>query len=190
MQNIRRKPRSDAAQNRERLIEAAKVILGQGGPEASLEAVARRAGVGIGTLYRHFPTREALFRAVYRHEVDQLIELAPELERMDDGVEALRAWMHANVALVATKRGLIGALAVVVTEESKAMYAEVSIRMNAAVGKLMQRAISEGALRSDITSDDLLKTMYALCYARQAEPGWEVQVLRLLDIFIDGLRVR
>src|SRR5690242_8001374 len=75
-----RKPRSDALRNRERLIEAAKEVLGQGGPDASLEAVARRAEVGIGTLYRHFPTRQALFKAVYRHEVEQLIRLAGKLE--------------------------------------------------------------------------------------------------------------
>jgi AcrR family transcriptional regulator len=185
-----RKPRSDAIFNRERLIDAAKEVLRHGGPDASLGAVARRAGVGIGTLYRHFPTREALFQAVYRHEVEQLIVLAAELKETGDGVEALRAWLHANVALVATKRGLLGALAVVLTEESKAMYSELSVRVTAAVDQLLQRAISSGALRSDIAADDLLQTMYALCYARQPEPGWEKRVLHLLDIFIDGLRAR
>ncbi|OIQ64430.1 HTH-type transcriptional regulator MtrR [mine drainage metagenome] len=185
-----RKPRSDALKNRERLIEAAKEILGRGGPEASLEAVARRAGVGPGTLYRHFPTREALFQAVYRHDVDDILQLAAELDQPGGGVEALRAWMHANVALVATKRGLLGALAVVVTDESKAMYSEVSANITRAMDGLLQRAISEGAVRDDITAADLLQTFYALCYARQPEPGWKEQVLRLLDIFIDGLRTR
>ena len=74
-----RKPRTDAIRNRERVLEAAKAVFSQGGPEASLEAVAREAGVGIGTLYRHFPTREALYDAVYRREVDQLVELARHL---------------------------------------------------------------------------------------------------------------
>jgi AcrR family transcriptional regulator len=186
----RRKPRSDAARNRERLIEAAKEVLGHGGPEASLEAVARRAGVGIGTLYRHFPTREALFQAVYRHEVEDLIRLAGELHHTGDGLAALRAWLHACVGLVATKRGLLGALAVVLTEDSRAMYAELMTQMTAAVDQLAQNAIASGTLRADITAADLLQTLFALCYARQPEPGWEAQVLRLLDIFIDGLRPR
>ena len=190
METERRKPRADGLRNRERLIEAAKAFLGQGGPGSSLEAMARQAEVGIGTLYRHFPTREALFQAVCRHEVGQLILLAAELRETDDGVEALRVWMHANVALVATKRGLLGALSVVVTEESKPMYTELSARLTHAVDLLLQRAIAEGALRADITPDDLLRTMYALCYARQPEAGCERQVLRLLDIFIDGLRIR
>jgi len=186
----RRKPRSDGLRNRERLIEAAKEVLGRGGPGASLEAVARQAEVGIGTLYRHFPTREALFQAVYRHEVEQLIKLAAELEGRTDPVGALRAWLHANVALVATKRGLLGALSVVATEDSKAMYTELSARLAEAVDRLLQRAAADGVLRTDITADDILRTMYALCYARQPEPGWEAQVLRLLDIFIDGLKLR
>ena len=85
-------------------------IFAAGGPHASLEAVARRAEVGIGTLYRHFPTREALFEAVYRREVDQLGDLADRLTREADPVEALRAWLHAQVRLVATKKGMIGGL--------------------------------------------------------------------------------
>jgi AcrR family transcriptional regulator len=190
MDAARRKPRSDALKNRERLIEAAKDVLGQGGPGASLEAVAKKAEVGIGTLYRHFPTREALFKAVYQHEVEHLIDLAAELEKSGDGVEALRSWLHALVGLVATKRGLLGALAVVATEESKAMYAELSGRLTEAVAQLLQAASSGGTLRSDITAEDLLTTTYAVCYARQPEPGWTEQVLRLVDIFIDGLRLR
>lgn len=190
MDHDRRKPRSDGLRNRERLIEAAKEVLSQGGSGASLEAVARRAEVGIGTLYRHFPTREALFQAVYRHEVEELIKLAAVLDGGADGVEALRAWMHAIVSLVATKRGLLGALSVVVTEDSKAMYTALSARLTEAVAHLLRRAQSEAALRSDISADDLLRTMYALCYARQLEPGWQGHVLRMLDIFIDGLKPR
>ncbi|WP_370302931.1 TetR/AcrR family transcriptional regulator [Pseudooceanicola sp.] len=187
MVTARRKPRSDALRNRERLIEAAKEILGRGGPEASLEAVARSAGVGIGTLYRHFPTREDLFQAVYRHEVEQLIELAGRLDATSDGPEALRTWLYALVELVETKRGLLGALAVVASDESKAMFAEISARMARAVDTLIAPAQSAGRLRADITADDLLGTVYALCYARPPEPGWKDGVLRLLDIFVDGL---
>src|ERR671930_145288 len=89
-----RKPRADAVRNRERVLEAAKVVFSAGGPEASLEAVAKRAGVGIGTLYRHFPTREALFEAVYRREVEQLSDLAEQLKEEAEPLDALRRWMR------------------------------------------------------------------------------------------------
>ena len=86
-----RKPRADAVRNRERVLEAAKAVFSAGGPDASLEAVAKRAGVGIGTLYRHFPTREALFEAVYRREVQQLGELAEALKSEADAGRRLAA---------------------------------------------------------------------------------------------------
>src|SRR6201986_4691147 len=92
-----RKPRADAVRNRERVLEAAKVVFNAGGPEASLEAVAKRAGVGIGTLYRHFPTREDLFEAVYRREVEQLSELAEQLKNEASPTEALRHWLRSTV---------------------------------------------------------------------------------------------
>src|SRR6478609_6843442 len=96
-----RKPRADSVRNRERVLEAAKAVFSAGGSEASLEAVARRAGVGIGTLYRHFPTREALFEAVYRREVQQLADLAEQLKQEPQPVEALRRWLRSNVKFVA-----------------------------------------------------------------------------------------
>src|ERR1700730_1094825 len=97
---ITRKPRADAARNRERVLVAAKAVFSKGGADASLEAVAKRAGVGIGTLYRHFPTREALFEAVYRHEVQQLSELAEQLKKDTRPIEALRQWMRSIVKFV------------------------------------------------------------------------------------------
>src|ERR1700744_5775096 len=106
-----RKPRADALRNRERVLEAAKAVFSAGGPDASLEAVAREAGVGIGTLYRHFPTREALYEAVYRREVEQLTELTEELKSEAAPVEALRRWLRSNVEFVATKKGMAAALA-------------------------------------------------------------------------------
>src|ERR1700741_2167911 len=106
-----RKPRADAVRNRERVLEAAKAVFSAGGPDASLEAVARRAGVGIGTLYRHFPSREELFEAVYRREVEQLGELAEQLKSEPEPVEALRRWLRSNVEFVATKKGMSAALA-------------------------------------------------------------------------------
>src|SRR3954447_18552725 len=114
-----RKPRVDAVRNRERVLEAAKAVFSAGGPDASLEAVARQAGVGIGTLYRHFPTREALFEAVYRREVEQLAELAEELKAEASPVEALRRWLRSNVEFVATKKGMSKALALVAHNSSE-----------------------------------------------------------------------
>src|ERR1700731_1505266 len=117
-----KKPRADAIRNRERVLEAAKIVFSAGGPDASLEAVARHAGVGIGTLYRHFPTREALFEAVYRREVEQLSELADELKSAAAPVDALRRWLRSNVEFVATKKGMIAALALAVQGSSE-LYA-------------------------------------------------------------------
>src|ERR1700731_2700531 len=95
-----RKPRADAVRNRERVLESAKAVFSAGGPDASLEAVARHAGVGIGTLYRHFPTREALFEAVYRREVEHLADLAEQLKGEVAPAEALRRWLRSNVEVV------------------------------------------------------------------------------------------
>jgi AcrR family transcriptional regulator len=188
MESAGRKPRSDALHNRERLIAAAKDILGQGGPEASLEAIARRAGLGIGTLYRHFPTREALFLAVYASEVAQTADTATELESARDGLEALRGLLHAMVSLVETKRGLIGALSVAMTEKAKVQYSEASAPLGAAMGRLVARAQADGTVRTDVTTQEIVSTVVALCYARHAEPGWKAHVLRMIDIFVDGLR--
>src|SRR5438477_4707592 len=114
-----RRPRADAVRNRERVLQAAKAVFSVGGPDASLEAVARRAGVGIGTLYRHFPTREALYEAVYRHEVEQLSELAEQLKAAPSPVDALRRWLRSNVEFVATKKGMSAALVLAVHNVSE-----------------------------------------------------------------------
>src|SRR4051812_3581696 len=137
----RRKLRADAIRNRERVLEAAKAVFSQGGPEASLEAVARRAGVGIGTLYRHFPSREALYEAVYRREVEQLVELARHLGATAAPVEALRRWMRANVEFIATKKGMASALALA-AHGSSDLTAYSLDRLTGAVGELLRRAVA------------------------------------------------
>jgi AcrR family transcriptional regulator len=184
----RRKPRADSIRNREILLEAATQIFSAGGPQASLEAVARQAGVGIGTLYRHFPTREALFEAVYRHEVDHLGELAELLARESDPVEALRKWLHANVRLVATKKGMVEALQLVAhgSSELKAYSFE---RMSNAIGLLLDRGVAAGEIRSDISPEDLLRTLVGIFYS-QGTADWQPAALRLVDVFVDGLRMR
>ena len=181
-----RRPRTDAVRNRERLLAAAKAVFGAGGPEASLEAVARHAGLGIGTLYRHFPTREALFEAVYRHEVEQLADLAGQLRNDAAPIEALRRWLRANVAFVATKKGMAAALALAAhgSSELKAYSFE---RLTGAAGMLLDRAAAAGEIRSDISAEDLLRTLVGMCLLHD-QPGWQASVSRLVDVFVDGLR--
>jgi len=183
-----RKPRADAVRNRERVLEAAKAVFSAGGPDASLEAVARRAGVGIGTLYRHFPTREALFEAVYRREVEQLGELAEQLMSEAAPIEALRRWLRSNVEFVATKKGMSAALALAVDGSSE-LYAYTFDRLTKAVGALLDRAAAAGEIRSDIGPEDLLRALVGMCYMHD-QPGWQATVLRLVDVFVDGLRVQ
>jgi AcrR family transcriptional regulator len=183
-----RKPRADAVRNRERVLEAAKAVFSAGGPDASLEAVARRAGVGIGTLYRHFPTREALFEAVYRREVQQLVELAEQLKSAAEPVDALHCWLRSNVEVVATKKGMLAALALAVHGSSE-LYAYAFERLTKAVGALLDRAVAAGELRGDISPEDLLRALVGMSYMHD-QPGWQESVLRLVDVFVDGLRVR
>lgn len=182
-----RKPRADAIRNRERVLEAAKAVFSAGGPDASLEAVAKRAGVGIGTLYRHFPTREALFEAVYRREVQQLSELPEQLKEISP-VDALRRWLKSNVEFVATKKGMLAALALTVHGSSE-LYAHTFERLTTAIGTLLDRAVAAGEIRADISPEDLLRALVGMCYMHD-QPGWQNSVLRLVDVFVDGLRVQ
>jgi AcrR family transcriptional regulator len=182
-----RKLRADALRNRERLLEAAKLVFSAGGAEASLEAVARRADVGIGTLYRHFPTREALYEAVYRHEVEQLGELAERLSGEGSPVEALRQWLHSTVAFVATKKGMMAALAIVYNADSE-LTAYSSARLTASIGALLSRAVEAGEIRADVNADDLLRALIGMCMLHD-QPGWQQSVMRLLDVLVDGLRM-
>ena len=185
--DLLRKPRADAQRNRERLLKAATAVFSAGGAEASLEAVARRAGVGIGTLYRHFPTREALFEAVYRHEVDQLAELAEQLKDEGAPVEALRRWLRSNVEFVATKKGMSAALALAMHNVSD-LQAYSFERLTKAVGGLLRRAVAAGEIRADVSPEDLLRALIGMCLMHN-QPGWQDSVMRLVDVFVDGLRV-
>src|SRR5258707_6306679 len=173
-----KQPRADAVRNRERVLKAAKIVFSTGGAEASLEAVARRAGVGIGTLYRHFPTREALFEAVYRREVEQLGELAEQLKNEAAPVDALRSWLRSNVEFVATKKGMSAALALAVQSSSE-LFAYSFDRLTKAVGSLLDRAVAAGEIRSDISPEDLLRALVGMCHMDD-QPGWQKNVLPLL----------
>ena len=184
----RRKPRVDSIRNRERLLEAATEIFSAGGPQASLEAVAKKAGVGIGTLYRHFPTRDALFEAVYRHEVDLLGDLAERLARDEAPVEALKTWLQANVRLVATKKGMIEALQLAAHGSSE-LKAYSYDRMIGAIRLLLDRAVTAGEVRGDVPPEDLLRTLVGIYYSH-GTGDWQPTALRMVDVFVDGLRKR
>src|SRR5258706_9994619 len=166
-----RRPRADAVRNRERVLAAAKAVFSAGGPDASLEAVARRAGVGIGTLYRHFPPREALFEAVYRREVEQLSELAEQLRNEASPVEALRRWLRSNVEFVATKKGMAAALALAAHGMSE-LHAYSSDRLTKAIGALLDRAVTAGQIRANVEPADILRALVGMCYIND-QPGWQ-----------------
>jgi AcrR family transcriptional regulator len=170
------------------VLEAAKAVFSAGGAEASLEAVARRAGVGIGTLYRHFPTREALFEAVYRREVEQLGELADQLLSEADPVAALRRWLRSQVELVATKKGMSAALALAAHGSSE-LHSYAFDRLTKAAGALLHRAVAAGEIRSDVSAEELIRALVGMYYIHD-QPGWQSTVVRLLDVLVDGLRVR
>jgi AcrR family transcriptional regulator len=181
-----RKPRADAQRNRDSLLEAAKDAFAEAGPEASLDEIARRAGVGIGTLYRHFPTRDAVVEAVYRREVQQLADAAPRLIDSLPPAEALRAWMGLFIDYIAAKRVIAPALKSLVGGES-ALYADSSARINEAMALLVERARASGDIRRSADSADLLRALIGFAYVNSA-PDWEASARRLIDLLIDGLR--
>jgi AcrR family transcriptional regulator len=181
-----RKPRADAQRNRDGLLEAAKAAFAKVGPEASLDEIARRARVGIGTLYRHFPTRDAIVEAVYRREVQQLADAAPRLADSLPPAEALRAWMRVFIDYIAAKKVIAPALKSLVGGGS-ALYADSSGRINGAIALLVERARASGDIRPDADSADLLRALIGFAYVNSA-PDWEASALRLIDLLIDGLR--
>jgi AcrR family transcriptional regulator len=183
-----RKPRADSARNRERLIEAAKAGFAETGPDVSLEEIARRAGVGIGTLYRHFPNRDAVVAAVYRREVEQLADAADRLLAAHRPAEALRRWMRLLIDYIATKRMIAPALSAMAGGPSE-LYSSSTGVITAAMSKLAQRAAEAGDIRADVEADDLLRALVGISYGYTA-PGWEASARRLVDVLMDGLGVR
>ena len=179
--------RADARRNRGRLIDAAKAMFSEGGAETSLEAIARAAGVGIGTLYRHFPTRDALIEAVYRTETQHLAQAAPRFSETLPPVEALRAWLRLFVDHIATKQVMSPVLASMVAGPSE-LYAESGAQVKAAIASLVDRAVASGDIRLDIDPLDLLRALAGVAGISSA-PGWEESAKRLVDILIAGVRI-
>lgn len=183
---LRRRPRSDGQRNREHLLNVAKTAFTAGEIDIPLDEVARRAGVGIGTLYRHFSNRDALIEAVYRIELDRLADAAPVLATQHPPVEALRAWMRLFVDYIAAKQVIAPALNGLVGGTS-ALYAQSGIVLQRAIDTLVAAAVANGDLNAEIEPIDLLRALAGVSNF-SAGPGWETSAKRLVDILIAGSR--
>jgi AcrR family transcriptional regulator len=181
-----RRLRADASRNRDKLVEVAAAAFAEHGVDTSLEDIARRAGVGIGTLYRHFPTREHLVEVVYRHEVEALCAAADDLARQHAPDVALAEWMQRFVDYIAAKRGMANSLRILLTTNSD-LFAEASGRIPLALRRLVDAAIADGSIRSDIQSSDVLHALSSI-YGTPAAPDWRDRSRRLVSLLMDGLR--
>jgi AcrR family transcriptional regulator len=180
--------RADARRNRDRLLDAAVPAFASHGAEVTLEAIAKAAGVGIGTLYRHFPTREALVEAAYRQELAHLCDAVPGLLGSLPPDHATRAWMDRFIDYMTTKRYMAEALRAVIASGGNP-YAESRARLTAAITALLDAGVTAGALRSDVEPDDVLLALSGVSLAA-GEPTQRDQAGRLLDLLVDGLRHR
>ncbi len=181
-----RKPRSDAQRNRERILEVSKVAFTRSGANASLDGIAKQAGVGPGTLYRHFPTRDALLEAVYRSEVEKLAAAERKFAETMPPLEALRAWMLLFVDYIATKKIIASALNTLVGGPSKVIEASYA-QIHEAIRAPVKRAIKSGDIRKDLDPVDLLKALVGVAYM-SSSPDWQQTARRLVDILITGSR--
>ena len=181
-----RKRRVDSARNHQSLVSAAKAAFAEVGVEVSLEEIARRAGVGIGTLYRHFPNREAVLEAVYRHEVEHLAGTVPQLIEEHAPGDALHRWMHLFIDYIVTKRLIAPSLGPK-TGRSSALYASASELITGAISTLLTRAVQSGEVRADADPADLLRAMVGVSY-QNPDDGWEASARRVIDLLMDGLR--
>jgi AcrR family transcriptional regulator len=183
-----RKPRVDAQRNRIRLLETAKAAFAEKGPGASLDEIARTAGVGAGTLYRHFPTRDALIEAVYRNETEQLVAAATRLADTQSPTGALREWLLLFVEYIAAKHGMYEALNSIVGGTSE-LYSASTEQMKRAIAKLINRAVASGDVRLDIDPLDLLRALAGVA-SISAGPDGKQAAKRMVDILIAGIRIR
>jgi AcrR family transcriptional regulator len=183
---IDRPMRADALRNRQQLLAAAVAAFSEEGPEVTLESIAKDAGVGIGTLYRHFPSREALVDAAYRSELARLCDSVPELLDATPADKAMRTWMDLFLEYMTTKRGMSDALRMVIASGGNP-FAESRSRLLAAFAALMQAGAADGTLRDDLDPADLLAGMSGVSLA-VGDPGQREQAGRLLDLLMDGLR--
>jgi AcrR family transcriptional regulator len=184
--SLPRKVRADAQRNRERILVVAKEAFTREGAAASLDEIARKAGIGAGTLYRHFPTRDALIEAVYRSEVEKLAAAEQRLAATMPPLEALRAWMLVFVDHVSEKRLIIPAMDTVAGGSMRLIEGSRSL-VHAAFVRLVKSAIASGDLRADTQPEDFVRALVGIFHTT-AIPGWEPSARRLVDILIAGSR--
>ena len=184
--SIRRKPRTDAQRNRERILEVAKQAFTRRGANTSLDDIAKQAEVGAGTLYRHFPTRDALIEAVYRTEVEKLAAAERKFAETMPPIEALRAWMLLFVDYIAAKQIIAPALNTFVGGPSK-LYEGSRAQIQGAIDGLVKRAIKSGDMRKDLEPFDLLRALIGVSHVASS-PDWQQSAKRLVDILIAGSR--
>jgi AcrR family transcriptional regulator len=176
--------RADARRNQERLMAAAREAFAENGEAASLDDIAKRAGVGPGTLYRHFPTREALIAAVYREGIAGMAERAGELEALPP-MEALTTFMHDQIAYGRAKRGLGVAVKATLASDSETMrWCRQTLRD--AFGGLLRRAQEDGSVRADVDGAVVLKLVHGVVMATENAPDGDAE--RMLQIVVDGLK--
>ncbi|GIH22261.1 TetR family transcriptional regulator [Acrocarpospora phusangensis] len=180
--------RADALRNRDRVLAAAVRAFTEHGPDASVNLIAKEAGVGIGTLYRHFPTREALIEAAYRNELAAVCDAAADLLAEEPPVEALRAWMHRFIDYMATKLGMAEALRTVIASGGDP-YAQSRNLLTGAIARLLDAATAAGEIRDDANADDLLIGLSGIAMAA-GDPERRDQAGRLIEFMIDALRYR
>ncbi len=185
-QSATRKPRADAQRNRDRVLEAAKEAFTRLGAAASLDDVAKQAGVGAGTLYRHFPTRDELLEAVYRSEVEKLASAEQKFAETLPPLEALQAWMLLFIDYIATKKIIAPALNSLVGGHSKVFEASYT-QIWDAIRALVKRAIKSGDIRKDLDPIDLLRALIGVSNVASS-PDWQQSARRLVDILITGSR--
>jgi AcrR family transcriptional regulator len=183
-----RKPRVDAKRNRARLLETAKAAFAEKGAGASLDEIARTAGVGAGTLYRHVPTRDALVEAVYRNETEQLVAAADRLAKLHPPVTALREWLLLFVDYIATKHGMYEVLNSIVGGTSE-LYSASTAQMKQTIARLVERAVASADIRLDLDPLDLLRALAGVANVGSGPEG-ERAAKRLIDILIAGIRAR
>ncbi|WP_328564396.1 helix-turn-helix domain-containing protein [Streptomyces coelicoflavus] len=178
--------RADAQRNRDKILTAAVRVFSEEGLDAHLERIAKEAGVGSGTLYRNFPTREALIEAAYRNEVARLCDSVPGLLAELPPAEALRAWTRRFVDYATAKFGMADALRTVVASGGNP-YGDSRELIQTALTTLMDTAVEAGEIRSDIGSADMFAALAGIALT-SARPDQREQAERLLDLVLDGLR--
>jgi AcrR family transcriptional regulator len=178
--------RADAQRNRDKLLTAATEGFAECGEDVALETIAARAGVGIGTLYRHFPSRDALVAAAYRNEVDALCAAAADLLASLPADRALRAWTERFAEYIATKRAMGDALRSACGSDSP-LLADTRARILAALRLLLDAGAASGTVRADVDPKDVMRVIHGIWYL-PGGPEWRADVGRMLDLVIDGLR--